>query len=187
MHQKPWKYAHSSSLDAKKLKVLMETHWKQKNWRKTQRCLNWMSWNESGGVGWSDATFSSCIRWVLWLEYSNVTVGWTDGLSIGSSDALRFGNSKDWSSYASAPDDLTVWSAVHSTLAFKSYRDAPRFPLQHRMNRRFRNYSAVHPTLVFELHSTAPSGCSLAPDRPMVRRMFASVYCLRGSTAILKL
>jgi hypothetical protein len=48
-------YAHSSSLDANQLKVVMETHWKQKNRQKTQRRLNWMCWNQIHSVGWSDA------------------------------------------------------------------------------------------------------------------------------------
>jgi hypothetical protein len=96
----------------------------------------------------------------------------------GSSDALGFGNSTDWVSTASAPDDLTVDSMVHPTLIFKSYKDAPKELLQHHMNWRFRINSAVHLTLVFELHSTAPGGCSSAPDGLMGRRCNASVYWL---------
>jgi hypothetical protein len=73
-------YAHSSSLlDAKQLKVLMETHWKQKNRQKTQRRLNWMRWNVNQSVGWSDVLISRFVGWIQRLEFSKVTVGWTDG------------------------------------------------------------------------------------------------------------
>jgi hypothetical protein len=187
MHQTPWKYAHSSSLDAKQLKVLMETHWKQKNRRKTQRCLNWMSWNSNHSIGWTDTLISTFVRWVLRLEFSKVTIGWTDDPSIGSSGDLGFGNSKDWSSVASALDDLTPWPAVHLTPSFKLDRETPRIWIQHRMIRRFMNISAVHPTPVFELHSTAPSGCSSAADSTAhrcnvwvtwVQRLF---HCLWGT------
>jgi hypothetical protein len=156
----------------------METHWKQKNWRKTQRRLNWMSWNSNHSVGWTDALVSTFVGWVLRLEISKVSVGWTDGPSIDSSGALGFSNSKVWSSNASAPDDLTPWPAVHLTPSFKSYRDVPSFPLQHRMNRRLWRSSAVHPTPLFGVHSTAPSGSYSAPGRLTARQMIESVHCL---------
>jgi hypothetical protein len=46
-----------------------------------------------------------------------------------------------WLQYGSrlsayAPDDPTPWPSVHPMVAFKSYKDAPRQLLQHRMNRR---------------------------------------------------
>jgi hypothetical protein len=72
-----------------------------------------------------------------------------DGIGSGSSDALGFANSKGQSSASSAPDDPTLWLAVYPTLVFKSYRDAPKYLLQHRMNWRFKSNSAVHPTPAF--------------------------------------
>jgi hypothetical protein len=137
-----------------------------------------MSWSSSHSVGWTDASVSTFVRWVLWLQFSKQTVGWTDDPSSSSSDALGFGNSKGQSSASSAPDDPTLWPAVYPMLAFKSYRDASKELLQHWMNRHFRFNSAVHPTPVFELHSTAPSGCSSAPDGPTGRRCNASVHWL---------
>jgi hypothetical protein len=50
--------------------------------------------------------------------------------------------------------------------------------LQHRMNRRLEVNSAVNPTPLLELHSTAPSGCSSAPDDPTRRRCIALVHWL---------
>jgi hypothetical protein len=181
MHQKPRKYAHSNSLDAKQFKVLIETHWKQKNRWKTQSRLNWMSWIQI------IASDEPTPLWVLRLEFSKVTIGWTDGPNISSSSHLGFGNSKDWSSVSLALDDPTSWPAVQLTPSIKLDRDTPRILLQHQMNRRFMDTLVVHPTLVIELHSTAPSGCSSAPDRLMVRRCIVSVQCLGdlGSTAIL--
>jgi hypothetical protein len=179
MHQKPWKYAHSSSFDANQLKVLLKTHWKQNNPRKTQRRLNWMSQSSSHSVGWIDTLFSTFVGWVLWLEFSKETVRSTDEPSIGSSGDLGFGNSKVQSSASSILDDPMLWLAVHLTPpTFKSYRDTTRFLVQHRMNRRFIHTSTVHPTALFELHSTAPSGCSSASDRPTVCRCIASVHWL---------
>jgi hypothetical protein len=102
----------------------------------------------------------------------------------GSSDALGFGNSTDWVSTASAPDDLTVDSMVHPTLIFKSYKDAPKELLQHHMNWHFRINSAVHLTLVFELHSTAPGGCSSAPDGLMGRRCIDWVTWCNGYISV---
>jgi hypothetical protein len=111
-------------------------------------------------------------------ENLKVTVGWTDGTCIGSSDALGFGNSKVWTSVASSPNDLTPRSVVHLTPSFKLCRDAPRFLLQHQMNRRFSKTPAVHPTSVFEVYSDTPSGWPSAPDKLMVRRIIVSVHCL---------
>jgi hypothetical protein len=164
----------------------MEAKYKQKNQRKTQRWSNWMSWNSKHSVRWSDAWFSRCAGWIQRPEISKVIVGWTDGIGSGSSDALGFGNSTDWTSTASTPDDPTVRPAVHLTPSFKSYRDAPRILLHHQMNQRFKSASAVHPTPLFELHSTTPSGCYSAPDRPTVRRNIALVHLLGHlcSTAI---
>jgi hypothetical protein len=86
---------------------------------------------------------------------------------------------KPWKyAHSSSLDDPTLWPAVYPTLAFKSYRDAPKYLLQHRMNRHFIVNLAVHPTPLFGLHSTAPSGCSLAPDGPTGRRCIASVHWL---------
>jgi hypothetical protein len=135
-----------------------------------------MRWNSKYSVGWTDACISRCAGWIQRPRNSKVTVGWIDG--SGSSDALGFGNSTDWASTASAPDDPTVDSTVHPTLTFKSYRDASKEVLQHRMNRRFRFNSAVHPTPMFELHSTTPSGCSSAPYGPTGRRCNASMHWL---------
>jgi hypothetical protein len=129
-----------------------------------------MSWNSSHNVGWTDATLSTFVKWVQWPKFSKETVRWTDDIGRGSSDALGFGNSKGQSSTSSATDDPTLWPAVYPTLAFKSYRDTPKHLLQHRMNRRFRSNPAVHPTPAFKLHSTAPSGCSSAPDDPTGHR-----------------
>jgi hypothetical protein len=137
-----------------------------------------MSWNSSYSVGWTDAFNSTFVGWLLRPENSKETVRWTDGIGSGSSDALGFGNSKGQSSAASAPDDPTLWLAVYPTLAFKSYRDAPRFLLQHRMNRHLRHNPAVHPTPTFKLHSTAQTGCSSAPDDPTGRRCIALVHWL---------
>jgi hypothetical protein len=110
----------------------------------------------------------------LILVASNEFYGWkfksdcqmNQWSSIGSSDALGFGNSKDWTSVASAPDDLTPTSAVHPTPSFKSYKDALRSLLQHQMNRRFKYSTTVHPTPVNELYNDTPSGWPSAPDRP---------------------
>jgi hypothetical protein len=137
-----------------------------------------MSWNSSHSVGWTDAIIFTSVEWVRWPEISKETVGWTDGIGSGSSNALGFGNSKGQSSASSASDDPTLWPAVYLTLAFKSYRDAPKYLLQHRMNRRFKVNSTVHPTPLFGLHNTAPSGCSSAPDGPTGRRFIASVHWL---------
>jgi hypothetical protein len=110
--------------------------------------------------------------------YLKQTVGWTDGIGSGSSDALGFGNNKDQGSASSAQDDPMPWPAVHPTVAFKTYRDAPKLLLQHRMNWRLEVNSVVHLTPVFETYSTGPSGCSSAPDDPMGRRCITSVHCL---------
>jgi hypothetical protein len=137
-----------------------------------------MGWNSSHSVGWTDTTISTFVVWVQRPEFSKETIGWTDGIGSGSSDALGFGNSKGQSSASSAPDDPTLWPAVYPTLAFKSYRGAPKHLHQHRMNQRFRSNSAFHPTPAFELHSTAPSACSAAPDGPTRCRCNASVHWL---------
>jgi hypothetical protein len=137
-----------------------------------------MSWNSSHSVGWSDATISTFVGWVQRPEFSKEIFGWTNGIGTSSSDALGFGNSKGQSSAFSALDDPTLWPAVYPMLAFKSYRDALKYLLQHRMNRRFRSNSAVHLTPAFELHSTASSGCSSAPDGPTRCRCNASVHWL---------
>jgi hypothetical protein len=133
---------------------------KQKDRRKTQRCLNGMSWNSSYSVGWTDA------------------IGWTDCIGSGSSDALGFGNSKGQGSASSALDDQTPWTAVYPTLAFKSYSNAPRFLFQHRINRHLMINPSVHLTPIFKLHSTAHIGCSSAPDGPTGRRCIAYVHWL---------
>jgi hypothetical protein len=156
----------------------MEAKEKQKNRRKTQRCLNWMSWNSNHSVGWIDAINSTFVGWVQRPKDSKQTVGWTDGIGSGSSDALGFGNSKGQGLDSSAPDDPTPRPAIYLTLAFKSYRDAPKYLLQHRMNWRLKVNSVVHPTPLLELHSTAPSGCSSAPDDPTGRQCIASVHWL---------
>jgi hypothetical protein len=70
-----------------------------------------------------------------------------------------------------------LWPAVYLTLTFKSYTDAPKELLQLQMNRRFKVNSTVHQTPLFGLHSTAPSGCSSAPDSPMVCRC---IYWVTG-------
>jgi hypothetical protein len=124
-----------------------------------------MSWNSSHSVGWTDATNSTFVGWVRRPKFSKETVGWTDGIGSRSSDALGFGNNKGQSSASLASDDMTLWLAVYPTLAFKSYRDAPKHLLQHRMNRRLRSNPAVHSTPAFKLHSTAPSGWSSALDQ----------------------
>jgi hypothetical protein len=67
---------------------------------------------------------------------------------------------------------------VYPTFAFKTYRDAPKLLLQHRMNRRLRNNPAVHLTPTFKLHNTVQTGCSSAPDGPTGRRCIASVHWL---------
>jgi hypothetical protein len=139
-----------------------------------------MSWNSSHSVGWTDATISTFIGWVQRPKFSKETIGWTDGIGSGSSDALGFGNSKGQSSASSKPDDPTLWPAVYPTLAFKSYRDAPKHLLQRRMNRRFRSNPAVHPTPAFKLHSTATSGCCSAPDDPTGRRYIDWVTWFNG-------
>jgi hypothetical protein len=137
-----------------------------------------MSWSSSLSVGWTNASIFIFVGWVQRPKISKKIIGWTDGIGSGSFDALGFGNSKGQSSASSAPDDPTLWLAVYPMLAFKSYRDAPKDLLQHRMNRRFQSNSVVHPTPAFELHSTAPSGCSSAPDGPTGRRCNASVHWL---------
>jgi hypothetical protein len=73
---------------------------------------------------------------------------------------------------------------VHPTVAFKTYRDAPKQLLQHRMDRRLDIDSAVHPTVIFETYSTAPSEKSSAPDGPSVYSVGALSGFL-GSTTIL--
>jgi hypothetical protein len=137
-----------------------------------------MSWNSSHSVGWTDAISFTFVGWVRRPKNLKQTVGWTDDIGSGSSDALGFGNNKGQSSASLAQDDPTLWPAVYPTLAFKSYRDAPRLFLQHRMNRRLRNNPAVHPVPTFKLHSTAQSECSSAPDGPTGRRCIASVHWL---------
>jgi hypothetical protein len=137
-----------------------------------------MSWNSSHSVRWTDTIIFTFVEWVQRPKNSKETFGWTNGISSGSSYALGFGNSKGQSSASSAPDDPMLWPVVYPTLAFKSYRDAPKYLLQHRMNRRFRSNPAVHPTPTFKLHSTAPSGCSSAPDSPTGRQCIASVHGL---------
>jgi hypothetical protein len=112
----------------------------------------------------------------MWPKGSKHTVGWTDGTGIGSSDALGFGNNKGQGTAPSAPDDLMPWPTVHPTVAFKTYRDAPKLLLQHRMNRRLDVNSAVHPTSIFETYSAAPSEKASAPDDPRGRRCIALVY-----------
>jgi hypothetical protein len=112
------------------------------------------------------------------VENLKVTVVWTDGTCIGSSDALGFGNSKVWTSVASTPNDLTLKSVVHPTPSFKSCKDAPRFLLQHQMNWRFSKTPADHPTSVFEVYSDAPSGWPSAPDKLMRHQIIVSVHCL---------
>jgi hypothetical protein len=144
----------------------------------TERRLNWMSWNSSHSVGWTDASNSTFVGWVRRPKISKETVGWTDGIGSSSSDDLGFGNSKGQSSTSSASDDPTLWPAVYPTLAFKSYRDVPKLLLQHRMNWRFKYNPVVHLTPAFKLHSTAPSGCSSAPDGPTGCRCIASVHWL---------
>jgi hypothetical protein len=139
----------------------MEAKEKQKNRWKTQRRLNWMSWNSNHSVGWTDAIIFTFVGWVLQPENSKETVGWTDGIGSGS-----------------APDDPTSWPAAYPTVEFKSYRDAPRFLLQHRMNRRLMINPVVHPTSIFKLHSTTQTGCSSAPDGPTRCRCIASVNWL---------
>jgi hypothetical protein len=69
-------------------------------------------------------------------SFQKETVEWTDGIGSGSSDALGFDNSKGRSPASSAPDDPMLWPVVYPTHAFKSYRDAPKHLLQHRMNQR---------------------------------------------------
>jgi hypothetical protein len=164
----------------------MEAKEKQKNWWKTQRRLNWMSWNSNHRVGWTDTINSSFIGWVQRPKDSKQTVGWIEGIGNDSSDALRFGNSKGQGSASSAPDDPTPWPAVYPTLAFKSYRDTPRFLLQHRMNRCLRNNPAVHPTPTFKLHSSAHTGALQHrwSDGASVHSVSALTGSL-GSTAIL--
>jgi hypothetical protein len=141
-------------------------------------CLNWMSWSSSHGVGWTDASVFTFVGWIQRPRISKETVGWTDGIGSGSSDALGFVNSKGQSFASSTPNDPTLWPAVYPTLAFKSYRDAPKDLLQHHMNRRFKFNSVVHLTLVFKLHSTTLSGCSSAPDGPTGHRCNALVHWL---------
>jgi hypothetical protein len=114
----------------------------------------------------------------MWPRDSKQAVVWTDGTGIGSSDALGFGNSKGQGSAPSALDDLMPWPTVHSTAAFKTYRDAPKLLLQHRMNWCLEVNSAVHPTTLFKTYITAPSGCSSAPNDPMGCRCIALVHCL---------
>jgi hypothetical protein len=114
----------------------------------------------------------------MWPRDSKQTIGWTDGTGIGSSDALGFGNSKGQGSAPLGPDDLMPWPMVHPTVAFKTYREAPKHLLLHGMVRRLGVDSSVHPTALFETCSTAPSGCSSAPDDPAGRRCIASVHCL---------
>jgi hypothetical protein len=91
---------------------------------------------------------------------------------------LRFGNSKGQDSAPSAPDDLIPWPTVHPMVAFKTYRDAPKLLLQHRMDRHLDVDSAVHPTVIFETYSTALSEKPSAPDHPTGRQYIASVHCL---------
>jgi hypothetical protein len=85
-----------------------------------------MSWSSSHSVGRIDALVFTFVGWIQRPRISKVTIRWTDGIGSGSSDAIGFGNSKGQSSASSAPDDSTLWPAVYPTLAFKSYRDAPK-------------------------------------------------------------
>jgi hypothetical protein len=135
-----------------------------------------MSWNSSHSVGWTDATISTFVGWVQRPKFSKETVRWIDGIGNGSSDALEFGTSMGQSSASSAPDDPTLWPAVYPTLSFKSYRDAPKYLLQHQMNWRFKSNPVVHLTPAFKLHRTALSGCSSAPDDPTGCRCIA--WCI---------
>jgi hypothetical protein len=139
----------------------MEAKEKQKNRQKTQRRLNWMSWNSNHSVGWTDTIIFTFVGWVLKPENSKVTVRWTDGIGSGST-----------------PDDLTSWPAVYPTVTFKLYRDAPKFLLQHQMNRHLMINPSVYPTPIFKLHSTAQTGCSSAPDGPTRRWCIVSVHWL---------
>jgi hypothetical protein len=56
---------------------------KQKNRWKTQKRLNWTSWNSNHSVGWTDALKTTLVGWVLWPRDSKQTVWWTDGIGIG--------------------------------------------------------------------------------------------------------
>jgi hypothetical protein len=141
-----------------------------------------MSWNSSHSVRWTDTIIFTFVGWVQQPKILKATIGWIDGIGSGSSDALGFGNNKGQSSASSAPDDPTLWPAVYPTLAFKSYKDVPKYFLQHRMNRRFKFNSAVHLTPLFGLHNTAPSGCSSAPDGLTGCRCIASVHWLLWAT-----
>jgi hypothetical protein len=49
-----------------------------------------MSWNSSHSVEWTDATISTFVGWVQLPKFAKETVGWTDGIGSGSSDALGF-------------------------------------------------------------------------------------------------
>jgi hypothetical protein len=71
-----------------KLREFMEARLKQKNRRKTQRRLNWTSWNSNHNVGWTDTIKFTFVGWVLWPKESKQTIGWTDSICSGSSDAL---------------------------------------------------------------------------------------------------
>jgi hypothetical protein len=78
----------------------------------------------------------------------------------------------------SAPDDPMPWPMVHSMVAFKPYRDAPKQLLQHRMDWRLDIDSVVHPTVIFKTYSTAPSEKSSATDGLTGHRCIGSVHCL---------
>jgi hypothetical protein len=114
-----------------------ESSWKQ-GWSKrideNSKVLNWISWNQVYSVGWSDAQVLTRVGWVLQPTNLKWTVGWTDGTGIGSSDALGFGYSSGQGSALKHRTIQRLWPSVHPTAAFKSYRDAPRLLLQHRMN-----------------------------------------------------
>jgi hypothetical protein len=72
-----------------------------------------MSWNQVYSIEWSDAPFLSRVWWVMQPTNSKWTVGWTDGTSIGSSDALGFGYS---SGQGSALKHRTIWRLDHRSI-----------------------------------------------------------------------
>jgi hypothetical protein len=145
---------------------------KQKNRQKTQRHLKWMSWNSNHSVRWTDTINSTYVGWLQWPNNSKKTVGWTDGIGSGSSNALGIGNSKGQSSASSAPDDPTLWLVVYSTLAFKSYRDAPRFFASAPDDPTL--WPAVYSTLAFKSYRDAPRFFALALDEPTLQIQFIS-------------
>jgi hypothetical protein len=142
------------------------------------KALNWMSWNQIHSVGWSDAQVLTRVGWVLQPTDSKWTVGWTDGTSIGSYDALGFGYSSGQGS-----------ALKHQTIQRLDHRFIRRLHLNHiEMCQDFCfstgwtdawiEYSAVHPTPWFKSHSTTPSVVPSAPDDPTWRRCIASMHCL---------